>query len=221
MTSIGTDPLLDAIAERLSTRFRCHTAILYGSRARGDATADSDYDVIAFRDEEKPLLRESGMWRGAILDIFLYPTSALTTAGADLMHVQGGIVLFQRDGMGDALLRRLDETVCGPPKPLAEDEIAARKVWAWKMLARASRDNSEAHYRRACLLVSQLEDHYLLKGERYLGPKRAFEDLKKSDIGTYWLFKRALQPGASMDAIAALVRHIYGPRPSEMVVIHD
>ena len=41
------DDLKD-IAEALRRHHECHTAILYGSFAVGDATPESDYDVAGF-----------------------------------------------------------------------------------------------------------------------------------------------------------------------------
>ena len=38
--------LLDLLRRHLTEQFGCHTAILYGSRARGDWDAASDIDVI-------------------------------------------------------------------------------------------------------------------------------------------------------------------------------
>ena len=43
------DPHLTRFIREMNTAHRCHTVILYGSRARGDATAASDYDPIGFR----------------------------------------------------------------------------------------------------------------------------------------------------------------------------
>lgn len=41
--TITNDPVLQAIVEELISLYQCHTIILYGSRARGDFTASSDY----------------------------------------------------------------------------------------------------------------------------------------------------------------------------------
>ncbi len=45
-----TDPVLARFREALEETYgpRLERAILFGSRARGDATADSDYDVAVF-----------------------------------------------------------------------------------------------------------------------------------------------------------------------------
>ncbi len=40
------DPILQEIVERLVARFHPTKVYLFGSRARGEATPDSDYDVL-------------------------------------------------------------------------------------------------------------------------------------------------------------------------------
>ena len=42
--------LIEVLCEDLRLTYGCHTAILYGSRARDDWEARSDIDVIALRD---------------------------------------------------------------------------------------------------------------------------------------------------------------------------
>ena len=42
--------ILEAITQELCDQHGCHTVILYGSRARGDATEASDYDILGIRD---------------------------------------------------------------------------------------------------------------------------------------------------------------------------
>ena len=89
-------PMLDRLVARLGDGEGCHTIILYGSRARGDAGPDSDYDLIGFRDLEGPPVRETGVRDGALLDIFIYPTQRLTEANADILHVRGQGAAGQR-----------------------------------------------------------------------------------------------------------------------------
>ncbi|MBI4320908.1 MAG: nucleotidyltransferase domain-containing protein [Chloroflexi bacterium] len=45
------DPILAEIVRRLVDEFRPERIYLFGSRARGDATPDSDYDVLIVLDE--------------------------------------------------------------------------------------------------------------------------------------------------------------------------
>jgi hypothetical protein len=208
-----TDPVLDRLVARLGGEEGCHTIILYGSRARGDAGLDSDYDLIGFRDREGPPTRETGLRDGALLDVFIYPTERLTEARADMLHVRGGRPLRDRDGWGAAFLARLDEVFAAGPDPLPADEIAARRNWAWKTLDRAARGDAEGHFRRAWLLTMLLENFFLLRNEWYLGSKVALRALQIDHPAVYTALERALAPAASLAEIEALVLAVNGPRP--------
>ena len=199
------DDILDALCDRLVAEHHCHTIILYGSRARGDAEADSDYDVIGFHDGAGPVRRETGRWRGALLDVFIYPAERLQTADDTMLHVRGGRVLRQRATLGAQFLASLERVHASPPPALAADEIEARKNWALKMLDRAARGNIEGDYRRVWLLTALLENYFVFRRRRYPGPKEAFEVLAISDPEAHALFGRALEPGAAHATLIALV----------------
>ena len=57
---------LASIVEHVMTKHQCHTLILYGSWARGDATATSDYDLLAIRQRGKKVVRDARLWEGAL-----------------------------------------------------------------------------------------------------------------------------------------------------------
>ena len=208
-----TDEVVERLMARLCGEEGCHTVILYGSRARGDATPLSDYDVIAFRDQPGPSVRQVGRRDGGLLDVFIYPTERLNSPDVEMMHVLGGVVLCERGELGSAFLRGLDQLHAAGPEPLAADEAGARRVWAWKMFDRASQGDVEADYRRAWLLTSQLEHVFAFRGEWYPGPKEALRLLETERPEVYAAFKRALSPGASLDDLCALVEAVNGPRP--------
>lgn len=199
------DEIVDALCERLVVEHQCHTVILYGSRARGDAEADSDYDLIGFHDGTGPVRRETGRWRGALLDVFVYPAERLLTADDAMLHVRGGRVLRQRGDLGVQFLASLERMYAEAPPVLAADEMLARKNWALKMLDRAARGNVEGNYRRVWLLTTLLENYFVFRGRRYPGPKEAFEFLAVSDAEAHALFGAALQPDAAHATLVAIV----------------
>jgi hypothetical protein len=212
-TSSDADPVLNRLVERLEREEGCRVIILYGSHARGDAGPESDYDLIGFREGERPSARETGMRDGALLDVFIYPLGRLEEPGTDMLHVRGGRLLRDLDGRGAALLARLDEIFAAGPTTLRADEIMALRNWSWKMLDRAARSDIEGHFRRAWLLTMQPENFFLLRNEWYLGPKAALDVLKQRHHAVYALLERALAPAASLAEIEALVVAVNGARP--------
>jgi len=173
-----------ALVADLSRAHSAHTIILYGSYARGDATPESDVDVVAFADAERTL-RDARPWRGVFLDAFVYPSALAEKPDADLLKLCDGHVLLDERGLARPLLERLAVLEREGPPPLAEDEQRMRRVWARKMLARIRRGDVEAHYRRHWLLYQLLEDHFALRQEWYRGPKRALETLRRDAPATF------------------------------------
>lgn len=209
-----TRDLAAAVADELTRVHRAHTVILYGSRARGDATADSDVDVASFADVETTS-RDARRWAGVVLDAFVYPTAVLETRppDPDLLKLRGGAIVRDDRGLAGGLLASLDELHRAGPKALTEDDARMRRVWAHKMVARISRTDVEAHYRRHWLLTQLLEDHFALRGRWYRGPKESLAELRVSDPDTFAAFARALAPGADLPAVVDLVGVVVGPDP--------
>jgi len=77
-----TDAVLASIVERLIALYGPERIYLFGSTARGDANADSDYDLMVVVPDGTPReLRDSGLayraiWRlGAAADILIWSRS--------------------------------------------------------------------------------------------------------------------------------------------------
>ena len=207
------DDLLSALVERLSIEHHCHTIILYGSRARGDATSVSDYDVVAFHDGEGSVTRETGHWQGALMDVFFYSTDRLQNPGAEFLRVRGGRILKERGDLGRRFLETLDELYAKGPDPLSSDDLFLRRNWAWKTFDRTARGDVIGDFRRHHLLVELLESYFLLRQQWYLGPNEALALLKTNDPTAFNLFQAALIPDASLEEVQALVGCVVGLRP--------
>jgi uncharacterized protein len=198
-----------ALVEDLRRAHDVHTVILYGSRARGDATAESDIDVVGFA-EVPVTLRDARLWNGMYLDAFVYPTALAQAPDADMLKLCGGRVLLDERQLAGPLLAELAVRDRQPPPELPESELRMRRVWARKMVARVRLGDVEAHYRRHWLLFQLLEDHFALRGERYRGSKLALATLRVEAPETFAAFERALAPGATDEALAALVDRVVG-----------
>ncbi|HVY47103.1 MAG TPA: nucleotidyltransferase domain-containing protein [Minicystis sp.] len=197
------DALLGVLAAELARAHGCHTVIVYGSRARGDATAGSDWDLAGIR-AEAPRLRDARRVHGALLDAFVYPDAAIDELGPELLKLTGGRVVFEQGGAGARWLARAAEIEARGPEPLPPDEEAAIRAWVPKMLARAARGDVEGDFRRAWLVVQLLDDYFRLRGRFYRGPKESLAWLAVNDPPVRAAFERALAPGAPLAAIAAL-----------------
>lgn len=204
MTYISPLDIERALVEELVGAHGVHTVLLYGSRARGDATPESDVDVAGFADVPE-LVRDARMWHGLVLDAFIQPTATAEATEIDQLKLVGARVLLDERGLAGPLLARLEALDAAGPAPLAAHEANMRRVWARKMLGRIARGDLEANYRRAWLLYQVLEDHFALAGRWYRGPKRAFAELAKESPKLHAAFERALAPGAPHAALVELV----------------
>lgn len=70
------DSTLNAIVRTLKNKYRCHTVLLYGSRARGQTTSTSDYDVIGVRRRGEKT-RIAKKQNGHYWDVFVYSEKGL------------------------------------------------------------------------------------------------------------------------------------------------
>jgi hypothetical protein len=199
--------LLDLLHRHLTEQFGCHTAILYGSRARGDWDAASDIDVIAFRDAG-----EAGhvahRWQNLFLDLFLYPTA--TRPAPDWLRLHGGRVLFQRGSEGDNVLSVVEDMLAAGPERLSADDLRTRRLWAEKMLIRAEKGDPEGDYRRHWLLMSLLEDYFTLRGQWYLGARRSLALLQREKPEDFAVLRKAFEPSASIADIRTAVAMVIG-----------
>lgn len=202
---------VDALVQELRRTHRAHTIILYGSRARGDATAESDIDIAAFADIPETV-RDVRLWERMYLDGFVYPTAVASAAvDVDMLKLCGGRALLDERGLAGPLFERLSAREQAGPSVLSEPEQRMVRVWARKMQARIRRGDVEAHHRYHWLLFQLLEDYFALRGAWYLGPKRALAQLREREPAVFAAFAAALAPGSSLAALDELVDLVVGP----------
>jgi predicted nucleotidyltransferase len=204
------DPQLAAICHELVARHQAHTILLYGSRADGSAGEDSDYDVAAYAPVAEPLriARKEG---SVYWDVWVYPQAELDVVTEEALRLRGSRILLQRGHEGQDLLDRVEALYRAGPVPLSANEIKTRTVWANKMLARIGRGDPEGNYRRVWLLQALLEDYFQRRTMWFEGPKKALRWLEQFDLRTYRAYCQALEPGANVQVIAALVQRLARP----------
>jgi hypothetical protein len=203
------DPLLTKLVGELIKKQKCHTVILYGSRARGDATPQSDYDLMGVRRSGNKF-RIAEKRQGLYSDIFVYPEKDLKKVGEDYLYMNGGKVLYQKGNFGTTFLEKLKSASKRKYKPLPSDEIQTRKVWLHKMFDRIALGDIEGNYRRSWLHEALLADYFHIRKKRYLGSKQSFAWLKKHDPETYSLFDEVLQNPLHLSRLKALVEKVSG-----------
>ena len=204
---------IDRIALTLMAEHGAHTAILYGSWARGDATVDSDIDYLFVRGDgtgDGRSERDARVLDGVYIDGFVYAESALVELDPSFLRLLGGKVIVERDGFGTTLLERVRELYERGPTPMPDDERRATIVWSTKMLDRIRNGSGlDASYRRMQLATQALDDYFVLRGRWFGGHKQAFAWLATNDPATLALFERVTEPAAD-EAFVDLVRVVYG-----------
>ncbi len=213
-----SDKILTKLIHELKSNHQCHSAILYGSHARGEAGPESDYDVLGIRESGEKfriVRKDESVW----LDVFVFPESEIQNPGENHLYMADGIVLFERDTLCTDFIKALKVLLETPPKPLPPDEKVARIFWYEKMIARAKRNDVEGNYRKIWSLFSILEDLFLLQDERYPGPKRALKRIAVEYPELFALFNSALAEPQDLKKqellIQAVLTQVQLPKPQD------
>ena len=64
-----TDPLLEEIVARIRRASRPQRIILFGSRARGEARPNSDYDLLVIQESDEPRYQRAAPLYTALADL--------------------------------------------------------------------------------------------------------------------------------------------------------
>lgn len=203
----SNDPLLDNIKRDITHNYKCHTIILYGSRARNNATKISDYDIIAIR-EKGDFERDCQILEDIYLDIFIYSEDDIKNPDKSFIRIKDGIVLCQKDHLGDELLNKVKLIFQTGPSPTPNWEMHEINAWIMKMLERTKQGDIEANFRRHWLLHELLECYFKLRNAWYLGPKESFKWLEHNDALTYIAFDKALKPNADFNSLEDLIARV-------------
>lgn len=204
----NTDPVLHSIIEHLKKDHKCHTAILYGSRARNAATSTSDYDVVGIR-SRGPKTRVAKKSDGFYWDLFVYAEKDLTKLNDHHLDWRDAQVLFEKGRYGRNLIGRIQKLLKKPFKPAPDYEIEVTKAWAQKQLDRIAVGDVHGLYRRTELQAAAIGHYFEIRRKKFWGPKAGLHWLEKNDPTTFKIFARVFREPTNMNALNALVNRVY------------
>lgn len=178
------------ILQELREKYRPRSLILYGSYARGDQNASSDFDCLLITDS-KERGHDDSVIAGVMLDCFIFTVEETLSDDLDpFLPICEGLIVYD-DGVGAALKERVCRYVEARRLVSEEDKLFLRS-WIRKTLRRSEKDDEEGRFRAVSLLAGSLEDYCSLRDRFYFGSKRTIAFLKRDDPDGYTRFRRAL-----------------------------
>jgi hypothetical protein len=125
---------LENLITYLKEKYSPKAILLHGSRARGDALDESDYDLALITD--KPDLIRPESYNGCALDMDgVSPTEKILKAGQT--PIWPCLVLFDdADGLGERLANQTHEAFEKGPLPLTKEELENRYNFSKRLLQR-------------------------------------------------------------------------------------
>src|SRR4051812_38148242 len=139
--------IVDIAINEIIQKYNPDTIILYGSRARGDFKDTSDIDIACFG-ENLTTEKDAGLFNGVYLDLWIYPTSAMTSVSPNDLRFSDGVLVLDKDGKGSAYLKSVSEYLAKGPEKLNPSDITHTKEWIRKMLGRVQNLDIESNYRK-------------------------------------------------------------------------
>ena len=203
------DQVLESIIRELKSKYRCHTIVLYGSRARGLATPTSDYDVFGVRRTGQKT-RIAKKQNGYYWDVFVYSEKDLRKLSAQQLSWRGARILHGHSQYGRRLLSRIRRLIERPHKPEPQYQIDILKVWAQKELDRCRVNDIQGLYRRAEFHAALIDHYFVVRKQRFWGPKAAFAWLEENDPKTFRIVQKSLKDPTNLALLRLAASRVYG-----------
>lgn len=184
---------LSLLISEMKEKHKCHTIILYGSRANNTHNENSDIDIVCFVNEGKAYT-DTKKWNGIFLDAWIYSEEDAKNIH-EFLKLLNGKVLYQKDDFGEILLDKIYEYYEKGPKKLPDSERQLRITWCLKTFKRIKYNDIEGNFRKIWLAHDLLAIYFELRDLWYLGSKRSFSWLKENEPQMYNLFENLYSPG--------------------------
>ena len=191
----------------LVNKYNPHTIILYGSRARGDATETSDIDIACFCDDIVET-KDARLFHDVYLDAWIYPTSYMESVPPEALRFSEGILLLDKKSCGVHYLLAVQERLKRGPEKLSTVDRDHQVKWIHKMLKRIRAGDLEGNYRKSWLRFQLLESYFTLRDLWFLGDKRSFIWLKENDLNAYQLFANLYSDTSDDDDLTLLAAYV-------------
>lgn len=209
---MSVEPDLGMLARELCRRHGAHTVVLFGSRARGDASPTSDVDVVVVR-ADGGFERDVRRWHGFELDAHVVDEAGLGAKIAE--HATGlvhGRVLVEDAGSGERLIARARYLLTQPPPSPAPGDVDALWGWGDKMRARIrATDPTLAAYQRANVIAQSLAAWAEVRQRWFRGTKETLATLRTEAPALNDALVEAMAPGADVAAFDRLLDAVFDP----------
>lgn len=204
------------IVDTLQDSFDCHTVLLYGSRARGTARPDSDWNIIAVREKPPTVWCDDVLEEVGMLHIQIYPNPAVQYhfnspffRTTDLAH---GKVLCEHDGLGARIIQHAQTMLREGYPPEAEGFMGNMRAYYRHDVLDALEDATQnpiyQNYRLQQGLHRSLRYYLRARGKHMMSPIEGFRYIQSNDPEAYALFERAYKPDATLEDVKALFAKI-------------
>ena len=181
------DKITKLAVKDLSEKYQPHTIIVYGSRARGDVSPDSDIDIACFLDQPS-VTTDARKFNGCYLDVWIYSTESMNQWSDEFLKFESAYCVVDQLGLGQQLLEKVKTIIAKGPESLSPEEKRHIKKWVYKMLERAAKNDVEGYYRRTWLQFELLQYYFSLRDKWFLGAKQSLSWLEKNDQTAFRLF---------------------------------
>lgn len=196
------------IVNYIFNKYDPNAIILYGSYANGTNNENSDFDALIISNSCQ-YSHDSSYLEDIQLDLFVYPVTYFQEPAIDFtkfVQIFDGEIIIDENNLGSWLKTEVNKVIKNLPYKTYE-ENKTQVEWCEKMLKRTLRTDVEGSYRLHWLIVDSLEIYFDICSLKFLGPKKALNQMKEKDLLSYNLYSNATKE-ATYESLSNWIQHL-------------